>query len=233
MPSSTLRRGSVSSARAQAPTTFNTLALNGTNLNYFQTPDSAANSVTGDIDIRVKLAPVDWTAAGFNMLVDKFGAAGQRSYQMYVSNTGRIVLGVTTDGTNQTVGTSSASVAFTDGQPGWVRATRAAATGTATFYTSADGSSWAQLGTTIATTAGNIFNSTTALRLGELVDGGGLPMNGKLYTVELRNGIDGSVVAKFDATAVTKIGTRNPSSVVASTGETWSGTGSAWDWVAA
>jgi hypothetical protein len=57
-------------------------------------------------------------------------------------------------------------------------------------------------------------------------------LGGKVYTAELRTAIGGALVNVFDATAVTKLGTRNPTTVVSSTGETWTVNGSAWDWEA-
>lgn len=51
---------------------------------------------------------------------------------------------------------------------------------------------------------------------------------------EVRNGIDGTVVVSFDATAVTILGTRNPSTVPVggTAGGDWTVNGSAWDWMA-
>ncbi len=52
--------------------------------------------------------------------------------------------------------TSTAGVPFTGGAVGYVRATVDPASGAATFYTSTDGTTWAQLGAVVNGTAGNI-----------------------------------------------------------------------------
>ena len=50
------------------PQIENTLRLPGLSGNYLSTPDTAATSVTGDIDIRVKVALDDWTPSATQTL---------------------------------------------------------------------------------------------------------------------------------------------------------------------
>lgn len=226
-----LRRGSIAASRvvaAAGPVTA--LSLTGAAGNYASTPDTVANSITGDIDIRVKASLVDWTPTAFHCLIDKV-ANNQSSYGLYVEggSTGKLyfVTSLTSTGENPA---QSTALGFTDGTARWVRATRVAASGEVKFYTSTDGSTWTQHGATTSNTAGNIFNSTQQLRVG-LTGWPDSPLNGTMYHAEVRSGIDGTVAVKFDPSAVTILGTRNPTSFVSSTGETWTLTGSAWNWV--
>ncbi|HYH48309.1 MAG TPA: hypothetical protein VEG38_02060, partial [Acidimicrobiia bacterium] len=58
------------------------LTLPGANGNYASTPDSAGNSITGDIDIRAKLSMADWTPTAQVVVVAKAGSTGTRSYSL-------------------------------------------------------------------------------------------------------------------------------------------------------
>jgi hypothetical protein len=201
---------------------------------WASTPDSAANSVTGDIDLRARVKMNDWTQAGDAILADKFGS-GQKTFEWYMSAGGNLTCVWSTNGSANIASQSTAATGFTDGTTHWVRVTRASATGQVIFYTSNDTTtdsaavSWTQLGTAVAATSGALFNGTSVLTVGD-VNGGGVPLLGDFYYFEIRNGIGGSVVCKFDPSAVVRTALRTPSSFVASTGETWTMNGTAWDW---
>ena len=186
-------------ARRRGAGAFGYLLLPGIASNYANAPDSDALSITGDIDIRVKIAMTDWTPSTNSALVYKFGAVAHQAYRFYLQTDGKLILSVSTDGTATTAGQSSAATGVADGATKWLRVTRASATGTIKFYTSDDGASWSQLGTDRAATAGAIYNGDTPVGLGA-TDTGTLPCNGKLYRVQICNNIldNGSGIV-FDA----------------------------------
>jgi hypothetical protein len=236
-----LRRGSIAASRVveEAPATVTALDLPGTAGNYASTPDSVANSVTGDIDIRLKLAMDDWTpgAGVIVSLVGKYGTSGNRSYHFWF-NANVLTFTWTTFGStaiNRSC-TVNPSVPFAGGTTHWLRVTldvnNDASGHSVKFFSSEDGTAWTQLGSTV-TTAGttSIFNSDIALEVGG-TSGGQNPLPAVVHYAEIRNGIDGAVVNKFDPSTVTPAGTRTPNTVVADTGETWTVNGSAWDWAA-
>lgn len=229
-----LRRGSIAASRgAAAPSTVTVMRTTG--IAWASTPDSAANSVTGDIDLRMKVKMNDWTQTGDALLAEKWGASGNRTFNWYMRSLGDVHWIVSTTGSNSLSGLSSATTGFTDGTIHSLRITRVAATGVRTHYTSddwdpaTDTGTWTQLGTTTNPGTGNLFNSTAPVTVGD-INGGGAPLLGDIYYFEMRNGIGGSVVAKFDPSGVTPSGVRTPSSFVSSTGETWTMNGTAWDW---
>lgn len=191
------------------------LRLPGVAGNYASTPDSAANSVTGDLELRVKVSLVRWLNPSANQaLISKLSAAGQWSYDFYVDTAGKLALLTSPDGSASSVGTSTVVTGLTDGSAKWLRVTRTFVTGVIGFYMADDGVNWTQLGTNVSNTPGTIFNSTSELRVG--VDLAANPHTaGRFYYADVRGG--GIVVAVFDPT----LGARGASSFVALTGETW------------
>lgn len=193
--------------------------------NYISTPDSADNSITGDIDIRVKVGLSDWTTASLQTLVAKMQvSATQRSYILYVTSGGNIVLATSPDGTatNQVLGTSTVATGLADFQTKWVRATLDVASGSNrvyNFYLSDDGINWNQLGATV-TTAGttSIYNSTSIVEIGSYLGGTTGLSSGRFYAAEIYRGINGVLENKFDATLFP---TSASTTMTASTEEVW------------
>ncbi len=205
------------------------LSLPGTSGSYASTPDSAAVSVTGDIDVIVKLTADDWTPASAKTIISKDAAGSDRSWNFFLLATGAVEFDTSANGSSFNVHVSTASVPFANGSPGWVRATLDVDNGSAQhvvrFYTSTDGVTWTQLGAAV-TTAGvtSIFNSTARVEIGSFNSGLTFNLAAGVYYAELRNGIDGTVVARFDA----EDGESGDTSIVSSaTGETWTINGSA------
>lgn len=225
------RRGAIAASRVQAPATVTAVTFNGTTSNYGSTPDTAANSVTDDIDIRAKLSMADWSPAAEQPFIAKWGLSnGTRSYLFLQSSTPRLQFIWSTDGTGVQSVTATADAGLTDGTVNWVRVTRVKVTGVVTFYKSTDGTSWTQVGNTAVSAANSPIANTASIVEAGSYGSGVVALNGTLHKAQILNGIDGTIVATFDPSTVTIIGTRNPTSFVASTGETWTMNGSAWNW---
>jgi hypothetical protein len=183
--------------------TGNYMYLPGVGTNWASTPDSAAVSVTGDIDLRCKVALDDWTpssAAQFLIFKDAQGG-NQRSYAFYVRTDGKLALGWFNDGTNGFEKISTVAPTVSDGATLWVRGTldvdNGAGGNDVQFFTSNDGTTWTQLGTTI-TTAGttNVFDGNVGLGIGSNSVGNSAA-RGKFFRAQVLNGINGTVA--FDA----------------------------------
>lgn len=199
------------------------LWLPGTSGNSVSCPDSAALSITGDIDLRWYGSLDDWTPATTMALIGKDNGASQRSYFYAIMASGVVRLYISTTGTSWTSVDSTASVPVSDGAAIWVRVTRASATGAVMFYTSTDGATWTQLGSAVSTSAGAIFDSSTALSVGTY-DGSSWWLRGRVFRAEVRNGINGTVVASPDFTS--PMGPRFRDAQ----GNLWTVNGSAWGW---
>lgn len=203
------------------------LDLPGSVGNYASTPDSAAVSITGDIDIRVNVQCNSWATGVLQRLVSKHSGSlsSQNSYRFAVNPSGFLSLKWSVTGTEATSVEvlSSLVVPVADGARIWVRATLDVDNGSGsyvvTFYTSATGDTWTQLGTsTLGGGTTSIFNGTLSYLIGgagTLVGGG---VFGRIYEAELFNGIAGTLAAEFDALDGT---TGATSFVSVDTGETY------------
>ncbi|MFD6968388.1 hypothetical protein [Streptomyces sp. NPDC059949] len=170
------------------------------------TPDTAALDITGDIDVRADVTPRAWggvTSTSSWEVVGKYSVTlNQRSWMLLVNDNGTVQFRWSADGTAVNVHASSIPVPFAPGQRGAIRATLDVNNGsggwTLTFYTAPTLSgSWTQLGTATVTTAGttSIFNSTTALEVGDVASLAFANVGREIHAVEVRNGIGGSAVA--------------------------------------
>jgi len=210
------------------------LDLPGASGDYATTPDSAAASVTGDIDFRAYIAPDDWSLGTGQALVTKWVASGsQRSFAFNVGSTGNLSVDYSTTGANFFGAISSANVyanGAVDGQPLHVRVTvdvdNGAADSDFTFYTSTDGSSWTQLGT--VQNGGAVFSfydGTGQVAIGSRNAGGDNILAGIAYSAQVYDGIDGTLVADFNPGRDASAGATTVTS--STTGEVWTINGNA------
>jgi lysophospholipase L1-like esterase len=177
--------------------------LTGSGSGYYELDNLAVGSpyyFFGDLDVRLKLSMDDWTPLTEQALVGKYGAAGARSWKLSVVPSGALTFVYSTDGTNVSVATSSVAPSVSNGAILWVRAVLDVDNGASgrdvKFYTSTDGVTYTQLGSTV-TVAGAItavFDAPAKPQLGTRSSGTDT-MAGNIYQVEIRKGIDGPTVA--------------------------------------
>lgn len=215
----------------------NYVELPGVAGEYVSTPDSVANSITGDIDIRIRVALDDWTPSLNQGFVNKnLPATNQRSFRFAIETGGKLFFQGTTDGTIGTLffGQSTVAPTVTNGSALWLRVTcdvdDGAGHNVITFYTSSeteispDEVTWTQLGDAITNTGTtSFFDGTADLEVGGNHSAGEIPADGKIWYADIRSGIGGAPVAVFDANDALPGAT----SVLSSeTGETWTCNGS-------
>lgn len=143
--------------------------LPGTSGAYVSTPDAAALDITGDVALVWCGSLTDWTPAAVNSLVGKFVTAGdQRSYLLSVATSGTLQLNSSAGGTSGTAiaVNSTAATGFTNGTTHWVALAIDVDNGSGgkstTFWTSDDGVTWAQLGSTVTTAGTTSIHAGTA-----------------------------------------------------------------------
>ena len=164
-------------------------------------PTSAALQFTGDIDIQAQLACA-WSTE-HAIFISRDGPPSNRSW-FFELTSGQLAFAWFSGGlsANQSGGNSSVTIPFADGQIGWVRVTRVASTGLVTYYTSLDGVTWTQLGTTANYGAGSLFAGTAPLYVGEWAAQGYNGFIGSFFKALVYSGINGTLVASPDFTAV-------------------------------
>lgn len=174
------------------------LSLPGTSGNFASTPDSASLDITGDIDLRVVVGVDDWFQSG--PLIQK-RASGQVSYEFALNPAGFLLLALSGDGSIETQHTSDVSLedSVSSFDRRGLRVTWRASDGRVQFFTSDDdGATWDQLGSnrTLDTIA-SIHAGTADLTVG---GSGLLRFEGHVYSAEVFDGIDGTLVASPDFT---------------------------------
>lgn len=199
------------------------LVLNGTSPGRASTPDTAALDIVGDIDLRVHAALDDWTPASASALMTKSTTTGsQVSWRFNVLTSGILRLAWSVDGSTVLSADSTVAPTIADGSALWVRVTLDVNNGAAgrdiTFYTSADGSTWTQLGA-VVTQAGvtSIFSGTSAVVIGSRDSGTLDRMTGRVFSAEIRSGISGTIVASPNF----RVQPSGTTSFADSTGKTW------------
>lgn len=188
------------------------LNLTGVGSSAGYTLDHASLRITGDIDIRARIAPSDWTPAANMIVIGRADLVGGFSYALGVTTAGKLQIAWSPTGTLGALLTtdSTSAVSASDGDTRWVRATLDVNDGggnrVVRFYTSTDDThdhtavTWTQLGTTV-TTAGttSIFAGNNALIIGQGTGSFSL-FTGKVYAAAVLDGIGGTVVANPDFT---------------------------------
>lgn len=159
-----------------------------------------SSRITGDIDLRARVALKDWTPGSQQTFVSRHNT-GTPSYLFRMEPGGVLALFAYPD---TSVGVfSTVPVPVADRQALWVRVTHDVDNGaggrTTTFWTSPDGVTWTQLGAAV-TVAGvtSIANTASGLSVGARFDGAPEPMTGAVLNTEVRDGINGPIVASFD-----------------------------------
>jgi hypothetical protein len=200
----------------------NYVYLPGVSGNYLSVPDEAALDITGDIDIRVQVAMDDWISGVGQSLIGKFTTTGnQQSFLFSIHTTGALRFYWSENGSTSINKISTAIPSVSDFEPLWVRVTldvdNGASGNDVKFYTSSDGVTWSQLGSTI-TTAGttNIFASTAIVETTYNVGTSFVPA-GKFYRAQILDGIDGTTVLDVDTSVISS---GSATSFTALTGQT-------------
>lgn len=191
------------------------LSLPGTSGNYASTPDSAAIAITGDIQIYVHAALIDWTPGTINTLIAKRSAAGagSTSYAFYVDTTGKLGF-LWSDGVTITTVLSTAAPTVADGADLWVGVELctvndfAGGNFAAFFAGTAVAPATPQLGATVSNAFHtSIRNGADPVEIGGQYGGTSNLVNGKIYYAEVHRFVDVSTltgdvtVLRFDPNA--------------------------------
>jgi len=187
------------------------IEFDGASGTYVSTPDNAANSVTGDIDIRARIAPNDWTPSSNMEIISKRGASTAAYDFVFDVGTGKLIFDFWQSTVARTL-TSTVATGFADGTAHHVRVTVQMDNGSGQyegiFYTSSSAvddpgrvTDWVQLGDTItgSTGVGSIDDEASAVEVGARGLGGADLFIGKIFRAQVYDGINGTRVVDFNA----------------------------------
>lgn len=164
--------------------------------------DSAATSITGDIDVRVKLDFHGNALTSSGDICGKMATAPNRSWRITTGSTsGKITFVWSTDGTTDITKSSSVVVpsAVYNNGPVWIRVTLDVDNGASgndlKFYYGTDNANWTQIGTTV-TTAGVTSIADTAAKTQFIGRGTAAiaqqPLDFSFYEMEVYGSLDGT-----------------------------------------
>lgn len=214
------------------------LDLPGTSGSYIATPDAAALDITGDIDIRIDATLPNWAQSEYpssgnlnyprTQLLGKY-SAGQVSWGLFTVK-GRPYFMWSADGTSTTYVWSDGDLPVSPSGRLALRFTMDVNNGAGgkfvAFYTAPtmDGP-WVDAGSGTLSGTTSIFSGTAPLQIGDLAnaDDEWTPALGQVHKVEIRSGINGTIVADPDFTAQTAGAT----SFADTAGRTWTVAGNA------
>lgn len=169
--------------------------------NFVSVPDSAAVSVTGDIELQASVSFPVLPPTSNVPLIQK-GGTSTLAYALQVNSTGTVTASVSSTGATFTGATSTVtlqSVGITAGQRVWLVATVNVdlAGNSTTFYYSTDGATFTQLGAVVASTGQTAIADTSAqVEIGTA--GGAAAGAADFYWVKVLNGLGGPVVLNVD-----------------------------------
>ncbi|MFI2367309.1 hypothetical protein [Streptomyces sp. NPDC018833] len=216
------------------------LDMTATGIHSVSTPNSAALDVLGDIDVRVDVALLDYSDP--QMLAIRWAAGGHLHWALATGADGQLILWWSPTGLSaaQRWAESTIAVPAHHGQRLTVRATLDVDDGAGgcqvRFYTSnsLNAQVWNPLGDPVTPTGSgttSLFDAAAPLYIGDnqvslTPDGtsGITRLKGRAYGLQVRNGIDGTLVADVDTAAQAAAG---GSSFTDATGLVWSVTGTA------
>ena len=177
---------------------------------YASAPDTAALSITGDIDIQARVALDDWTPAQETAIVSKYIATNDhRSYMFVVrsGSTGFLRLYWSENGVDLLAVTSSVAPTVSNGDYLWIRVTLdvdggPGGQGRVYFYTGSSGASptWVQLGDSAGagSVPTSIFDGLHPVEVGAYANGSTGMLSGKVTNVRIYSDLTETTLA-FDA----------------------------------
>lgn len=155
-----------------------------------------SHRITGDLDVRARIAPKAWNPASAQPAVERFIDAAGGGF-LFGPNAGGFLRYAWSDGATSQ-GVNSAVLNVTDREPLHIRAVHLGTAKIIRFYTSSDGVAWTQLGTDISVTPGATVNTGSKTLTAGYGHAGWASFTGAHFGFEVRDGIDGPVVAAAD-----------------------------------
>lgn len=210
---------------AAEPTSY--VYLPGVGANGITVAYTSGLTVTGDLTVVVDTASDSWASGIWTWVSQNNGVGTDKNYEFSLNSNGTLRYAFTTTGSGGTTNNSSVAVSMSAGERRFIAVTHDVDNGASgndvRFWTSPDGSTWTQLGTT-QTNAGVVarWASTSAMAIGYEASSGRYPA-AKIYRVQVTSGVGsggapgGTTVLDVDTSVLT---TGSATSFQAATGQT-------------
>jgi hypothetical protein len=184
--------------------------------NYCSTPNAAANQITGDIEIICYNFNInDLTVSGG--ITGKY-TGGNISWLFYYNGNNTFSFFSSQNGISQS-NSASANAGLSININYTLKVVRQSVSGDVLFYKSTDnGATFTQIGSNVASTAGNLFNSTYSVSVGGYSNGSDI-CKMKIGRVTISNSIGGAPVVDFNPSQYNAANSQTQ--WVSTTGETW------------
>ncbi len=179
------------------PTALGYMRFPGDSDDYFSTSDFVGS---GDLDIRVLVAPDRWKPDFWQMFAGQYDSqSNDRSWRFGIDVFDALVGNFSDDGFRDLGANRELSPSFGDGRRKWVRMTIEPTQGVQRFWTSNGGTVWTHLGDDRDfDSIDQLHDSTGPVYIAADRPGSDNPFAGKLYYVEIRDGVNGPVLANLD-----------------------------------
>lgn len=197
------------------------LLVNGFTPAVASTPDHSSFNIANELDVRVRLSMNPWAPLflSAHIVGQASAVAGDNAWVYSIHPNQSPRLAIYPDDQNLIGPEADAAITYPAGiTVHWVRATcdfnNGSGNSVFNYYTSEDGTSWSQLGTANLTAAVvTMHNSTGPIA----VPPSTLGYSGRVYYIEVRDGIGGTIVTNPDFSAQAP----GTTSFNDSTGKTW------------
>jgi hypothetical protein len=179
------------------PAAIGYMQFTGDAASYFAAADFVG---TGALDIRALVAPDRWVPEFWQMFAGQYDSArNDRAWRFGIDVFDALIANYSADGRGDLGSNGFLPASFRDGSREWVRVTIDPGAGEQQFWISETGRRWAPLGDTRASEPFDaLHDSRGPVFVGADRRGTDNPYAGKLYYLEIRDGIDGPVIANLD-----------------------------------
>jgi hypothetical protein len=210
------------------PTSLGFMRFTGDPDDYFSADDFIP---AGDLDIRVLVAPDRWTPAFWQMFAGQYDTAiNQRSWRFGVDVFDSLIANFSTDGFVDMGENGRLPLSVRDGSRSWMRVTIEVSEGRLRYWESEDGVTWTRLAEERSfRSGGQLHDSRGPVYVGSDRPRSDNPFDGKLYYLEIREGLDGPVLTNLDFRDPDQMG-ETPASWTDEYGNEYTGSGSSWEY---
>lgn len=211
------------------PESLGYMRFPGESDSYFVTSDFISG---GELDIRVLVLPDAWSPEFWQMFAGQYDSLGNdRAWRFGLDSFNALVANFSADGLVDLGANREVPNTFIGGTPEWVRMTLDPAAGLLQFWTSNNGSVWSKLGEERSfDPVGDLNDSTGPVFVGTDRRSSDNPFAGRLYYLEVRNGINGALLADLDFRSPTQQD-GGPQRWVDSEGNIYRANGTGWEYV--